>query len=309
VLVTTIIPVYNRAAMLRRAVESVLAQTHRPIEIVIVDDGSTDAETPAAIDALGREHDVIRTIRRENGGPGAARESGRIVAHGDFIQYLDSDDRLLPRKFELQLAAMGPEHGVAYGRTRYIDASGNEIPPTWKPPMLARETMFPSFLLHRWWDTPTPLYRRAVTDAAGPWTALRVEEDWEYDARIAALGVKLAFVDEVVCEVHEHDEGRLSGAVSAEALRSRAQAHELILAHARRGGMSDDAPEMRTFARELFHLARQCGAGGLGAESKRLLALAASIETRWDVKAYGAFASLFGARTAGKMAKALERLR
>ncbi|HEV7922979.1 MAG TPA: glycosyltransferase family A protein [Thermoanaerobaculia bacterium] len=307
-LVTTIIPVYNRAAMLRRAVESVLAQTHRPIELVIVDDGSTD-DTPAAIAALAREHDAIRTVRRENGGPGAARESGRAIASGNFIQYLDSDDRLLPRKFELQLAAMKPEHGVAYGRTRYIDARGNQIAPTWKPPMLARETMFPSFLLHRWWDTPTPLYRRAVTDAAGPWTSLRVEEDWEYDARVAALGVRLAFVDEVVAEVHEHDQGRLSGAVTPDALRNRARAHELILGHARRGGMADDAPEMRTFARELFHLARQCGAAGLTAESKRLLTLAASVETRWDVKAYGALASLFGARAAGKMAKALERLR
>jgi glycosyltransferase involved in cell wall biosynthesis len=308
-LVTTIIPVFNRAAMLRRAVESVLAQTHRPIEIVLVDDGSTDSETPATIAELARAHDVIRAVSRENGGPGAARESGRLIARGDFIQYLDSDDRLLPRKFELQLAAMKPEHGVAYGRTRYIDARGNELTPTWKPPMTARETMFPSFLLHRWWDTPTPLYRRAITDAAGPWTSLRVEEDWEYDARVAALGVRLAFVDEVVTEVHEHDEGRLSGATTAEALRNRAQAHERILAHARRAGINEDAPEMRTFGRELFHLARQCGAAGLGAESKRLLALAAGIERRWDLKAYGAFASLFGARAAGRMAKALERWR
>ncbi|MBV9496301.1 MAG: glycosyltransferase family 2 protein, partial [Acidobacteria bacterium] len=166
-LVTTIIPVWNRAAMLRRAVDSVLAQTHRPIEIVIVDDGSTD-DTPAAIAQLAREHDFIKTARQDNAGPGLARERGRQLASGDFIQYLDSDDRLLPRKFELQLAAMKPEHGVAYGRTRYIDPRGNEIAPTWKPPMVARETMFPSFLLHRWWDTPTPLYRRSVTDAAGP---------------------------------------------------------------------------------------------------------------------------------------------
>src|SRR5689334_3698307 len=101
--------------MLREAVGSVLAQTWRPIEIIIVDDGSTDEETPAAIRELASQHDEIRGTRIENGGPGAAREAGRQLARGEFIQYLDSDDLLLPRKFELQVAALRsrPEAGVA----------------------------------------------------------------------------------------------------------------------------------------------------------------------------------------------------
>jgi len=175
--------------------------------------------------------------------------------------------------------------------------------------MVERAAMFPSFLLHRWWDTPTPLYRASVCDAAGPWTALRVEEDWEYDCRVAALGTTLVFVDEVVAEVHEHAEGRLSGRRTAEVLRDRARAHELVLGHARRAGLRDELPEMRVFARTLFHLARQCGAAGLSEESKRLLALSRSITPRWDLSIYRAAAALVGWRNMGKAAQALERLR
>src|SRR5947207_15526114 len=95
-LVTTIIPVHNRPRLLGEAVASVLAQTYRPIEIIIVDDGSTD-DTPAVVDAMAARHpSVVRAIHQPNAGPGAAREAGRRMARGEFIQYLDSDDGLLP---------------------------------------------------------------------------------------------------------------------------------------------------------------------------------------------------------------------
>ncbi len=68
---STIIPVYNRACMVGKAVDSVLEQTYRPIEIILVDDGSTDGKTPARLNELAREHsDVIRVLQRENGGAG-----------------------------------------------------------------------------------------------------------------------------------------------------------------------------------------------------------------------------------------------
>ena len=78
-----------------------LAQRYRPIEIIIVDDGSTD-ETPQVVEELAASHEV-RSVHQGNAGPGAAREAGRQLACGAFIQYLDSDDLLLPTKFELQV--------------------------------------------------------------------------------------------------------------------------------------------------------------------------------------------------------------
>ena len=171
-LVSTIIPVYNRAALLREAVASVLAQSYRPIEVIIVDDGSTD-ETAGAADALATDHPAeIRVIHQRNAGQGPAREAGRRLARGEFIQYLDSDDVLLHGKFELQVAGLiaQPECGVAYGWTRFRHADGRIEPGPWKGSGDRIDTMFPSFLRSRWWDTPTPLYRASVCEAAGPWS-------------------------------------------------------------------------------------------------------------------------------------------
>ncbi|HUR82858.1 MAG TPA: glycosyltransferase family A protein [Thermoanaerobaculia bacterium] len=315
-LVSVIIPVHNRAAMLREAVASALAQTHRPIEILIVDDGSTD-DTAAAADALAAAHAEVIVIHHSNRGPGLSREAGRLRARGAFLQYLDSDDLLLARKFELQLAALRahPECGVAYGRTRYRNPAGEEITCTWKNPNQVQATMFPSFLLARWWETATPLYRRGVTDAAGPWTELRLEEDWEYDARIASLGTRLAFVDEVVCEHRDHGDNRLSrgAGLDAQRLRWRARAHELIYAHAQRAGVSHEAPEMQHFARELFLLARMCGAAGLAAESRTLFELAREASgpqrDRRQFRAYRALTRVIGWTAAGKLSQVMDRIR
>src|ERR1051326_3196890 len=235
-LVSTVIPVFNRAAMLDAAVASVLAQTHRPIEIVVVDDGSTD-DTPARADAIAAAHPEVVVIHQSNAGPGAAREAGRRAARGEFVQFLDSDDLLWPRKFELQVAALerAPECGVAYGWTRLIVNGAIDEKP-WKHTGERIETMFPSMLQSRWWGTPTPLYRAAVLERAGGWTSLRTEEDWELDCRIAALGVRLAYVEEWVSDSIFHGGEQLSvgaPARTAAVLRDRAKAHALILGHAR----------------------------------------------------------------------------
>lgn len=311
-LVSTIVPVHDRAEMLRQAVASVLAQTYPHFEVIIVDDESTD-DTPDTIRELERSDSRIRGIRRANGGPGLARESGRRAAAGEFIQYLDSDDLLLPRKFELQVAALRerPGCGVAYGLVRYRDAGGREIACDWKPANQRVETLFPSLLLARWWETISPLYRRTVTDAAGPWTSLRLEEDWEYDSRVAALGVRLAFVNEVVGEHRDHAENRLSRGVGLDPrrLRDRAAAHELIAQHARRAGVPVEAPEMQTFARELFHIGRQCGAAGLADESRRLIEIAAAISQARDLRTYAKIAGVIGWGAAGKASMWIDRLR
>lgn len=309
-LVTTIIPVHNRPAMLREAARSVLDQTHRPIEVIIVDDGSTD-ETGRVADELSAAHAEVRVIHKTNGGPGLAREAGRLVARGEFIQYLDSDDLLLPRKFEVQVAALRRDEtaGVAYGWTRDRQRGNAEREPS-KRTGEHLETMFPAMLEDRWWSTNNPLYRREVIDRAGPWTALRIEEDWEYDCRIAAEGPHLAYCAEWVCETRRHDEGHLSGrGLDPAVMRDRARAHELILDHARKAGIPIDAPEMKHYARELFLLARQCGAAGLPDESQRLVELAKSVSTARDMRAYELVARAIGWTRAGRVSLLIDRMR
>jgi hypothetical protein len=177
-------------------------------------------------------------------------------------------------------------------------------------------TMFPSFLQFRWWGTSTPLYRRRVTDLAGPWTELRHEEDWEYDCRIARHGGHLHYCDAFVSDERAVPGYRLSMGASTdpEKLRSRAHAHRLILDHAFAARISHDTSEMQHFARELFLLARQCGAAGLGEEARTLFKLArraSGIERSQgiDFLLYGAGARLLGWRAMGSLARALDRLR
>jgi hypothetical protein len=308
-LVTTIIPVYNRAAMLREAVCSVLAQTHTPIEIVIVDDGSTD-DTAATADALAS--DRVQVIHQRNRGVGLAREAGRLAARGEFIQYLDSDDVLLPRKFELQVAGLraNPDCAASYGWTRVRRGGELETRPA-KRTGEPIASLFPAMLQSRWWHTPTPLWRRAVLDAAGPWLDLRTEEDWEYDARIASSGGRLHYVPDWICEVRFHTAERLSqqGRIPS-VLHDRAIAHQRIFGHARRAGIAETAPEMRQFARELFLLARQCGAAGLPGDSHRLFDLAREASgadrSRAQFRVYRGIAALVGWTNAGRLAALLD---
>jgi glycosyltransferase involved in cell wall biosynthesis len=316
-MVSTIIPVFNRPELLREAVASVLAQSWRPLEIIIVDDGSTD-ETPQVAAELARSNpSEIRVICKENAGPGPAREAGRVAARGEFIQHLDSDDLLLPDKFRLQVTGLreSPECGVSYGKTRFtvLGQEPGEIP--WKRTGERIETMFPSLLASRWWGTSTPLYRRSVLDAAGPWLSLINEEDWEYDCRIAAQGVRLQQVTRFVSQERDHGGNRLSRGGSRETakLRSRARAHALILEHAQAAGIGFDLPEMRHFARELFRLCRQCGAAGLAPEAVELFVLARRASgpggNSRQFLLYNLFTSLLGWRVMGKISVALDRVR
>lgn len=310
-LVSTIIPVYNRAALLAEAVESVLSQSYRPIEIIIVDDGSTDDTSEVCDELQRRRPKEVRVVHQPNAGPGPAREAGRRLARGEFIQYLDSDDLLLPEKFCLQVAGLKahPECGVSYGKTRYRHSDGSLEESPWKGSGERVETMFPSFLLSRWWDTPTPLYRSSLCELAGPWTDLKLEEDWEYDCRVAAEGARLHYCDEFVAEVRDHEQNRLCKGEALDPVRlaARAQSHALILSHAKRAGIDESYPEMQHFAREMFLLSRQCGAGGLAEESRNLFALAreASGEARasgWDFKMYRFLAGIIGWSHLGKVA-------
>ena len=317
-LVSTIIPVHNRPVLLGEAVASVLAQTYRPIEIIIVDDGSSD-ETPRVADALAAAHpDVIRTTRTPNGGPGVAREAGRRLVRGEFVQYLDSDDVLLSRKFELQVAGLraNPLCGVSYGKTRFGRRGAAPAFEAWKRTGERITSLFPSMLQSRWWGTSTPLYRGALVHAAGPWQDMSAEEDWEYDCRIARHDVRLHFCDAPVSHEHDHPGPRLSrgGLFQPSKLRDRARAHDLIFQHAQAAGIGSQAPEMKHFARELFLLARQCGAAGLPGDAKRLYQLAreASGPARasgLDFAIYRAVAGILGWSLAGRLACGLDTLR
>ena len=117
-LVSVIIPVYNGEAYLAEAVESVLCQTHRPLEIIIVDDGSTDGTASVASSFA----DNIHYVYQSNAGPSAARNRGLEMAKGELIGFLDADDLWSENALDIQLAYLAgdPNVEVVVGYTQQI---------------------------------------------------------------------------------------------------------------------------------------------------------------------------------------------
>ena len=317
---STIIPVHNRAALLCEAVASVLAQAYRPIEIVIVDDGSSD-DTGAVAEQLARvSADPIRVIHQRNGGPGVARQRGLELASGSFVQFLDSDDLLLPGKFAAQVAALqnDPACDICYGPSFEDDHS--QAPPRRRGPMRStgspRSSLFPLLLVERWWTTSSPLYRRSLLERIGPWQPWINEEDWEYDARAGASGARLAWVPDPVSVRRIHlagDHLSDSGCEDPRKLTDRALAQASLFRCARQAGVSLDEPEMRHFARAAFLLSRQCGAAGVSDASRDLFQLARQASTPRSRRSpqllmYGVVASLIGWRLAARLSLFLHRL-
>jgi glycosyltransferase involved in cell wall biosynthesis len=123
-LVSVIVPVYNRAHLVIETVASILAQTYRNIEIILVNDGSTD-NSLEVIRALQHENfDVIRIIDQKNQGQTMARNQGIKEAHGKYIAFLDSDDLWLPDKLEHQIPLFDQGVGLVYGGVELINESG-----------------------------------------------------------------------------------------------------------------------------------------------------------------------------------------
>jgi len=309
-MVSTIIPVFNRAGMIRTAVQSVLDQTYRPIEIILVDDGSTD-DTLAELNRLATAHrEIIRVAQRENGGPGLARETGRLLASGEFIQYLDSDDLLLSRKFETQVAALRshPECGIAYGRTRLINAFGATLLETSKWTGIKFERLFPALLVDRWWHTSTPLYRRSLCDQIGPWPEQR-PEDWDYDARAGATGTLLAFCDDVISCHRDHGGHRITDRPYENYLPQEAWFLPRLHACAVQAGVSAASPEMRHLVRWAFSLSRRVAAMGAADQAAGILDLAVKAGGRMTLGMRGVrmVSKIIGWKRTGQLCGFLEQ--
>jgi glycosyltransferase involved in cell wall biosynthesis len=104
--ISVIVAIYNKESFLRRCVDSILTQTYRELEILLVDDGSTDS-CGALCDAYAARNDRVRVIHKKNGGLSSARNAGLDVCQGDYIGFVDADDYLLPEMYETLFKMMG----------------------------------------------------------------------------------------------------------------------------------------------------------------------------------------------------------
>lgn len=203
--VSVVIPTYNAAELLPEAVESVLSQTYRDFEIVVVDDGSTD-ETPAVMEEYAED---VRYIRKENGGSASARNRGIEEARGEYVAFLDADDRWRPAKLETQMDAHAADPTLAWSYTgaRLVDHETEEI--LFRKCQTRRRyggDILRKLLRGNFVTPSTTLIERRVFDEVGTFdesSLHRISEDWDLWLRIAAR-YPIKYIDEPLVEMRQH---------------------------------------------------------------------------------------------------------
>jgi glycosyltransferase involved in cell wall biosynthesis len=264
-LISVVIPTYNRAATIARALDSVVRQSHRPIEIIVVDDGSTDG-TLRAIDGEHCPVPLTVVALGQNQGAAAARNHGIAMASGDYVAFLDSDDQWQPDKLERQLAALA-EAGLEYGASYTGIASYAE---DGRLCALSRATaegdLRLALLNHNLvGSTSCMLARRTLLQQIGGFNAsLRSCQDWDLWIRLAGH-TRFACVAEPLTLLHIAREGRISSNGKAR-LSGHLQLYRTHLRAAFKAGLVDSAL-FRTILGEIFmqlerpdHAARQFAA-------------------------------------------------
>jgi glycosyltransferase involved in cell wall biosynthesis len=192
-LVSTIIPTYNRASLVPEAIDSVLAQTYRHIEIIVIDDGSTDG----TLEALKRYGNQIQVISQPNAGPAAARNRGIRAAKGELIAFLDSDDLWLPEKLERQVNLLR-RVGEAVPcclcniKLRWKEQESTSFDIAWLDPAIAEgvwhnpdEVLATRFVL---FNQGVVIRRRVLDEIGGFDESFRLLEDYDLALRLSARG-------------------------------------------------------------------------------------------------------------------------
>lgn len=197
-LISVMIGAYNAASYLAEAIDSVLAQTYRPLELIVVDDGSDDGSAEVAKsygDSLVYAHQV-------NAGNGAARNRAVRLASGSLFAFLDADDRFLPDKLELQAAALAADPGLdmVFGHVREF------LSPELTPEQ--RSAIRPPAPEPAPWTAPNlMLIRREAFHRVGSFSeVLRVGVTVDWYARATEQGLRSLMLPEVVLERRLHSE-------------------------------------------------------------------------------------------------------
>lgn len=201
--VSVVIPTYNRANLLKRAIKSVINQQFEDFELIVVDDASQD-NTPEVVESI--DDGRIRYIRlRENSGGPVARNIGIKKAKGEFIGLLDDDDEWLPNRLSTQLKKfenLSSEFGVVYGGFYYVSQQDGRILGKRLPRY--RGDVYRYLLRENFIGSPTLLIRRECFKKAGLFDRkLKSSQDWDMWLRIAKH-YKFDYVNEIIAKYYVH---------------------------------------------------------------------------------------------------------
>lgn len=198
-LISVIVPCYNYGHFLGDALDSVLAQTYENWECIVVDDGSND-NTKAVVTQYEEKDSRIRYIYQRNQGLAASRDLGISLSRGTYLQFLDADDQIEPRKLEFQLSVLedNVDIDIVYGSVRFFETESMEEPPTpqnsnsnWRSTPLSGSggAILRSLIQQNPMVVNAPLIRSKAAKAVGNFDGdVKGIEDWDYWIRCAAKG-------------------------------------------------------------------------------------------------------------------------
>jgi len=203
-LVSVVITCHNYGRFLGEAIESVLAQTYRPLEVIVVDDGSTDDSQMVA------KRYPVKLLAQTNQGVCAATNNGIRASTGDFVMRLDADDKLAATYVEETLAALNtdPTAAFAYSGGTYF---GN-----WTGPVPLRP-FDPEALAEGAYVMPCALMRRSAFERVGGYNEMLSRlrsEDWDLWLTFAELGMRGVLVDRPLWQYRKHGRSRVSATIS-----------------------------------------------------------------------------------------------
>ncbi len=208
-LVSIIIPVKDRLQWFQECMQSVFDQDYDNLEIIVIDDGSAVSIEKFVLETWPKSRFDIVTHRNDQSmGPGQAREIGRLLAKGDYINYLDSDDLIHSLKIRKQVDFLqkNPEYGMCY----CVSLLFSDLPiidqnNVYRDIKLDDSKILPQLFIKRPWGTSCCLWTKESTDLIGPWSAFRAGEDQEYEFRAGILKIKAQQVPEALCYIRRSE--------------------------------------------------------------------------------------------------------
>ncbi len=208
-LVSVIIPAYNSERYIAETLESVFAQTYRNLEVIVVDDGSTDGTR----ELIQTGFPKVRYFWKPNGGAPSGRNLGIRNARGDLIAFVDSDDLWLPKKLEAQVRLFTDDPTLVWSYTDCYDFVGQPDHIAGRSSRLARPfegDILPALFLGNFISSPTVVLRREVFDTAGLWDAgVAPVEDWDLWLRVAAQ-FSIKYLDEPLALHRRHSDSTIA---------------------------------------------------------------------------------------------------
>lgn len=209
-LVSVIMPCYNAARYVEEAAASALGQSHRALELIVVDDGSTDG-SDAVLARLAAAHPTrVKLLRTERAGAYPARNAGLRVARGELIAFLDADDWWLPNTIELLAAALeSHDADLSYCGWQNVGDGIQSAPHV--PPAYEDDDPVAHFVRTCPWPIHAALVRRSLVDRLGGFSERRFASmDYDFWLRALALTRRIVRVPQVLAFYRWHDSGQIS---------------------------------------------------------------------------------------------------